>query len=303
MPPFVFNPRLSNMKLLTLKCKISRCQTENLRNASHCKKCGNSLGFVTVNLLSDPYFQDGLEARYRAVIAELGANGTADEVKRFEKCVLENGKAVINMDSKLLFKIVNENEDYLSYQRAVEQGKRVKADFENDQNRCVVESAFYGYDGRNIVYAALSLDEKGLESYGDVSVVLRTEDIEARSTIFETNTYFLFDELVANGWRVRELMPPGHCGTWNERVQIASIKHSAQIRENQGVADFAALILRSDGDRKNDVLLELHIFNQIGPYQFEKVNIEKKTASKFKLVESKVLKLKLADLGVTISGI
>lgn len=291
------------MKLSNLKCTVPRCQAENLRNAAICKKCGSSLGFVTVNLLSDPYFQEGLDARYEALSAGFEAIGNADHVKRFENSVWTEGKAVINMDSRLLFNIVNENEDYLSYQRAVEQGKRAKADFENDQNRCVVESAFYGYDGRNIVYAALALDEKGLESYGNVSVVLRTEDIEARTTVFETNTYFLFDELVAKGWRVRELMPAGYCGTWNDRAKIAAIKHGAQIGENQGVADFAALILRSDGDRKNDVLLELHIFNQVSPYQFEKVNMELKTASKFKRVESKLLKLKLADLGATVSGI
>ncbi len=59
------------MKLTTLICPDSDCGAENERNADICRGCGSALGFVNVNLLSDPYFQEGLEERYRSVTANL----------------------------------------------------------------------------------------------------------------------------------------------------------------------------------------------------------------------------------------
>ena len=81
------------MKLSTLICPD--CRAQNERNADVCKDFGTSLGFVNVNLLSDPYFQERLVDRYNAVMAKV----MIAEVQRFEAILGSEGKAVINMDS------------------------------------------------------------------------------------------------------------------------------------------------------------------------------------------------------------
>lgn len=280
------------MKLTNLSCPV--CQAENLRNADVCKACGNSLGFVNVNILSDPYFQEGLEKKYNSAKADHAAS----EVQRFEEIVASESKAVINMPYKLLFMLVNENENYISYQRGVEIGKLLKKEFSEDRFRCVVESAFYGFDGRNIVYAALALDDVGVASYGDVSVVLQTKNIEKRTTFFEKDTLILFDELAEQGWRVKELIPTGHCGTWNERSKMAVIKHGAQVETKHKTGDFAALILRNSKEGTNDEFIELHIFNKVNPNAFEKVVFYKKPARAYDQLQFKIFKSKLTDLNI-----
>ncbi|MEO6758277.1 MAG: hypothetical protein ABIO24_02405 [Saprospiraceae bacterium] len=254
------------------------------------------MGFINVNLLSDPYFQDGLNARYEAII-NLAQN---PEIQRFEAIINQEGKAVINMSNEVLRLMVIENADYLSYQRGVEQGKIIKRDFQHDRFQCMVESAFYGFDGRNIVYAALSLDDNGVNYYGDLSVVLKTKSIEKRTTFFERDTFLVYKELTAMGWRLDEDLPAGYCGTWPERHKTAVIKHGAAIQASQEIADFAALILKNGDDRTNDEFIELHIFNTIVPNNFEKVTFQKKLVRSFDQLQFEILKSKLTDLQVEV---
>lgn len=282
------------MKLTPLICPKPDCEAENERNASVCESCGNSLGFVNVNILSDPYFQEGLEKRYDTTKATLSDS----EVQRFEEVIVREGKAVINMNYGLVQEIVNKNKAYISYQRGVEKGFVSKKEFAKDRFRCAAEAAFYGIDGRNIVYAALALDDVGVASYGDVSVVLRTKRIESRTTFFEKDTLVLFSELVRKGWFVDEIIPSGHCGTWNERSKMAVIKHGAEVEPSHQIADLAALILKSDGSGTNDAFIELHIFNAVKPAAFEKVVFYKKPTRTYDQLQFKLFKSKLASLDI-----
>lgn len=282
------------MKLTTLICPQLDCEAENERNAPVCESCGNSLGFVNVNILSDPYFQEGLERRYNAAKAPL----VDSEVRRFEEVIVREGKAVINMDYWLVQELVNKNKNYISYQRGVEQGKLKKKEFEKDRFRCTAEAAFYGIDGRSIVYAALALDDVGVASYGDVSVVLRTKRIENRTTFFEKDTLVLFSELIRKGWLVDEIIPSGHCGTWDERSKMAVIKHGAEVEPSHQNTDLAALILKSDGSGTNDEFIELHIFNKVNPAAFEKVVFYKKPTRAYDQLQLKIFKSKLTSLDI-----
>lgn len=289
------------MNLTTIQCK--HCGAENKRNASNCIACYEALGPVNVNIYSDPYFQDGLKAKYDKVIAEIEAKGKRTEVENFESEIISKGKAVINMDAKLLFKMVNEREEYLSYQRGVEQSKRQVAEFENDLKRCVVEVAFYGIHGKSIVYAALSLNDFGLYSYGDVSVLLKTVQIEKRTTVFERNSYHLYDGLVKKGWKAGTIMPLGHCGTWNERQIVTVNKLGLELAVLRKKPNFASLILKSDGKRIDEEFIELHIFGTISGVNIEKATFQKKARTKFSKLELKLLKVQLQVHSIEIKGL
>ena len=282
------------MELSKLICP--NCQTENERNADVCKDCGSLLGFVNVNLLSDPYYEQGLNKRYQALLAKV----RQAEIARFETIINREGKVVVNMPSEVLRLMVNENEDYLSYQRGVEQGKISKRNFKQDRFQCIVESVFYGFDGRNIVYAALSLDDNGVANYGDVSVVLKTKSIEKRTTFFERDTFLVFKDLTAIGWRLDEDVPAGYCGIWQDRHKIAAIKHGAQIRDTHQITDFAAMILKNGDDRTDAEFIELHVFNTITPNNFEKITFQKKLVRSFNQLQFEILTSKLADLQVEV---
>jgi len=159
------------MNLSPLLCP--NCGELNQRNANICEYCSHSMGFVNVNIYSDAYFRDGLDDRYQSEVVAATTIGELDELTAFEQAINNQGLAIINMDIDLLHILVNDKQDYLPYRTAVEQGKRGKATFLNDKDRCVVETAFYGIDGGKIVYAALSLDDNGLLNYGKTTVILK----------------------------------------------------------------------------------------------------------------------------------
>ena len=278
------------------------CGAANKRNVIACAACGVSLGPINVNIFADLYFKNGLEKRYNAVVAEVVSADNQAKVLEFEREIASNARAVINMDARFLFKVVNEDEAYLSYQRAVEEGKRVIMNFESDLRRCVVETSFYGFTGRNLVYAALTLDDAGVRSYGDVSVVLVTGQVELRTTVFEKNTYPLYDELTEGGWRAGTIMPAGYGGTWEDRSRMAVIKHGLEISNSKNPPKFSAVLLASNGKHRNDEFIELHIFNKVTKVNFAKVTFHKKPAGGFDDVQFQIFKQKLENQSTEITG-
>lgn len=263
------------------KIECPDCKSKNDRNRKNCKGCGVSLGFPNVNILSDPYFQEELTKNYDQIVKDCNCNAiTPDIIKEFEQIIINDSNAVLNINSKLLFQLVNYKEDYLPYQRAVREGKREIAEFENDRKRCFIESAFYGIIGGELNYAALSLDDNGLLSYGNISVILHCHLIKNRTTVFIKNTFKLFDELVANGWKISEPIPSGYSGTWNERGAIATIKHGKDLSAIKKV-DYVKLILKSTSDKDKDEFIELHIFNPITLDTFKRVKVHSTPKNKF----------------------
>lgn len=291
------------MELTNLTCKVEDCQTPNLRHARTCVGCGESLGPVNVNIVSDIYFQEGLKKRYAAVLEEVSKRDKLAEVQQLEEAVEQKGQAVINMRLEVLFKVVNENEAYLSYQRGVEQGKVHARAFNEEISQCVIEGVLYGVSGKDVVYAALSLDDNGVNFYGDVSVVLKTQQIARRTTVFEKDTFPLYNELIESGWKPNKIIPSGHCGTWTERAVVVLIKHSIAVAEMKSLPDFARLILKSDDKDYYDDFIELHIWGNITKLNIEKVTLHKKASiNRYNKLQFRNLQNNLQKQSTTIAA-
>ncbi len=273
------------------------CGELNERNADVCKQEGHSMGSVNVNIYSDPYFREGLEERYRV---ETAAAGSSNTLLEFEQAICDEGQAIINIGLESLCDLINQKQDYLPYRMAVEQGKRGKKLFLQDKDRCVVEDSFYGIDGGKIVYAALALDDNGLMSYGKQTIVLKTKNIAQRTTMFERDTYFLFDDFVNRGWKVRGTIPVGHSAIWEDRGKLAVCKHGAELAASDPKPDFAALILQPETDQIGDEFLELHIFNKVNPVVFDRIIIREKPKTSYQQLQLDILKAEAAKIGITI---
>jgi hypothetical protein len=301
--PRAYPPYLTGieMELTNLTCKD--CQTPNLRHARTCRACGESLGAVNVNIVSDIYFQEGLKKRYAAVLKEVSKRDKLAEVQRLEEAVEQKGQAVINMPLEILFKVVNESDAYLSYQRGVEQGKIYARAFNEEIFQCVIEGVLYGVSGKDVVYAALSLDDNGVSFYGDVSVVLKTQQIARRTTVFEKDTFPLYNELIESGWKPNKIIPSGHCGTWRERAVVVLIKHSIAVAEMKSLPDFARLILKSDDKDYDDDFIELHIWGNITKLNLEKVTLHKKASiNRYDTLQFRILQNNLQKQSTTIAA-
>ncbi|MCB0579344.1 MAG: hypothetical protein KDD10_08565, partial [Phaeodactylibacter sp.] len=131
------------------KLECANCGHQNDRNRGKCDRCNELIGYgyPNVNIYSDSYFSEALKKRYEEAVALCRSEGKEDILNQFKQLLEDNSKAVINMDNRLLFELVNNNEHYLPYRRAVEQGKRLIANVFNDPKRIVIDSCFYGLHG------------------------------------------------------------------------------------------------------------------------------------------------------------
>lgn len=285
---------------MTILSKITctECDHENERNRARCDRCDEKLGsgYPNVNIYSDSYFQNGLIKRYQKALKPYESNYIQQVIEPYEKYINKEGKIVINMNIDLLYELVKNKEDYLPYRRAVEQNKRLISKIYNDHKRSVVDTSFYGLHGADIVFAALSGNEKGLISYGPIAVILQEKLVKKRLTVFEKNSFFLYDHLTKHqGWNPAEFPPPsGFFAIWNDRALLGVIKCHSTLKKNSNSKQYENVLLTSNGDRSTDEFLELHIFNKITYLSFKKVSVHTTFTDRFDQANWKIIEEVLA---------
>lgn len=265
----------SYMALILSPIECPACQAPNERNHENCIECEGSLGFPNVNILIDDYFKSGLEKRYQETIKSLEPVHQST-LNQFEALIKTESKAVINMKLEFLLELINKDRKYLTYQEQIERGLRPKAALINEVSRLVADSFLYGGTGKNIVYAALSLDTKGLFSYGDTCVVLKEKPIQSRTTVIERNSFDLYNQLVDMGWRLPMLIPAGFYCIWEEKHILAVVKLGKKALAGYNTTASRKLILFCEGDRKTDEFIELHILGSVNYRTFQEINVQKK---------------------------
>lgn len=267
------------LKLKKIRCE--ECGHLNERNRSKCDRCDEKIGYgySNVNIYADDYFKDALKDRYNAIILLSIKENRKEVTTQFEDAVNSLSRPVINMDNSLLFNMVNEDADYLPYRRAVEDNKRIIASIRNDYKRTSIDNAFYGSVGADILFAALSLDDNGLSSYGDTSIVLNTALIKKRISVFEKNSFLLYDELTKDkNWNPIEFPPPpGSFAIWENRQQLAVTKCYSLLNQED---NFCVNLLQNGTNKSDDEFIELHILGKISYFQFLKVKFQKQPTSK-----------------------
>jgi len=129
---------------------------------------------------------------------------------------------------------------------------------EHDRHRRAVAALLFGIFGERICYGALSLNEHGLPTYGEIHCRLRDIAVQDRATFLETNSYrFVREKDIKPGARI----PPGFRAAWDNRGQLALAKLVGSLQRKQTAADWQAILIKPDArDRSNDEFIEAHIY-------------------------------------------
>lgn len=275
------------------------CGHENDRGRGRCDSCEHDLGFPNVNVYADPYFTEPLQRRYAALAASL----STDQLPWLERLreTVDTAQGVINLDLNLLRLIVVDKQDYLPYRTAVEKGKRVKASFLNDKDRCTVETSFYGIEGGKLVYAALTLHDEGLQSYGPISLLLKTPKIAERTTVFEANSFTLFKSFQSAGWKAIGPIPTGSSTIWEHRSTLVACKIGTTYCTTHPVPDVAKLLLQPGKARNEDEFVELHIFSKINRFAIQRIILPDTIRSEFDRLQADNIRTEAAKLKIEIT--
>ena len=243
------------------------CKTLNSRNRANCSFCGKSLGAINVNMVSAPSELEALEKRY---IDAKKKSANLALLEKFEERVKYDSKAVINFDFSTLKAIVLNGDVYKSYQKLLKENKKQIAEDVFDRKRMKVDGYMFGSWGEEITFAALSLNEQGLGSYGKIAVTLDEIAIKERATLLEENSYSfaLTDQRL-----MKDEIPKGYRSVWVDRHKLAVVKHSSKLLSLDQEDGFVTILLRSDGNKATDHFMEIHIFGPVGESAFNKIYI------------------------------
>ena len=277
-------------------------------SADRCPHCARHCFFPNVRAAEDPAENEALERRYRSAKRNAAARGAETALDNFEADVM-NSKAVITRSINEVERLASsDNELYAAYYRLIDAGVRLPDGGEWDVLRVLTDDVLFSGYREEIRFGALSLNGIGLFNYGECSIVLRTDMIAHRASVFEENTVmFMVRKGILSMIRsiarkgIKEdapSLPRGYRATWENRGKLCIAKLSDSIDTATKADEYSDLLLKQGATSEEDKFVEVHIFGPMTVRTIERVvfDLHKKTASRARI---KALEEKLKKAGVT----
>lgn len=248
------------MKIASTTCV--NCGAPLAQVLDRCFTCGFDVGFPNVREATSPAETASLEARYQVAVSLADARGAKDNHLAFERVLATSG-VVVNCTLAYLKDFVTDPKMlYANYHQLVQGSVRKPALAERDQERTVVDSILFRSYASSIRFGALSLNDRGLTSYGSYALRLKPIAISHRASVLEENS-FTFVERFKLG--AKTPIPNGHRSDWESRGMLAIAKLGTSLDVKIQTGGFAKLLLLSHGDYATDQFMEVHIY---GPFDF-----------------------------------
>jgi hypothetical protein len=237
-------------------------------SAVDCPTCNERLGFPNVRAATEAMEMDALRNRCERAVERAKTRGAVDRVHDFANAVAKSF-AVINCDLYRLRELVtNEKSLYTNYYQAVRAHVRTAARGDFDRHRRAVDAMLFGEYAERIIFGALSVDGKGLASYGAYTVLLREETIAKRATVLDENAFRFVQR---HGLQPGNRIPLGYRATWENKRELAVAKLADAVSSTTKETEFAGILLSSVGDRAKDDFMEVHIYGTFDQHAIESV--------------------------------
>ena len=238
--------------------KCDYCDSELYYKGDRCCHCWEPLEAPNVRWAKKE--RSWLKKRYKKAKKHAKKKGHHKNLVRFRNQV-RRAVAVINLDIDFLYSfITNEEILFSTYQKIDGAEARKPKSFNIASQRLVAEASLFAEYGKEIRYAALSLNGKGLSSYGNSTIILDERYIKKRATALETDSIKFL--------KLHPKKPKGYVSTWHEKYKLAVAKYANQIEASTTENQFEDILLFSEGDRSTEEFIEVHIY---GPISLEAV--------------------------------
>ncbi|NOS90175.1 MAG: hypothetical protein HOP34_16860 [Methylococcaceae bacterium] len=237
-------------------CPNPQCLAEISWVEDRCLSCFQPLAPPNQRLANRDYETDALQQRYQAAVKDAELRGVSYELAGLEQAITDHSLAAINCSVKFLHGFLTDNNPlYANYRQQTESATRKVAELNNDRQRVGTEGILYGSLAAHISYAALTVDKKGLISYGNCVMLLKDLTMANKATVLDENSYdFVRRHKILPGDRP----PAGYWASWHNRHRLAIAKLAEKVK--LGSKDYAALLLKSNGNRAEDEFIEVHIY-------------------------------------------
>lgn len=264
--------------------------------ASVCPHCGQPCRFSSnVRAALFPEETAALDRRYRKAKMEAEGRGCREVLGAFEAAV-GRSQAVISRPLREADRLaVSERELYSTYYQQIYAEHRSPSSDDWDRRRRIAdESLFPGYK-ESIRFAALTLDEEGVASYGGDEpdgfcfLVLRSEMIAQRTTVFEDNSVLVHE-------RHGSPLPAGLRAVWEDRGKLAVAKLSGSFAPHTLEERFPGLLLQQATSSEDEHFVEVHIWGPMSVRTVAKVVLKPRRKLHKAFVRELVGRLKRFDV-------
>lgn len=275
----------------TIKCRS--CGNPVSFHRRTCHVCESDIGFPNVRQAEreEPQLRD----RYASAQASAKARGITKQLKGFEASFAQS-KAVLARSSKQVIELIgSDNMLIATFAKQVRQGARLAENNSWDRGRESAESAVHPQYSDEIHYAVLSLTSLGAPYYGNCHIVLTSELIEKRTSLFEENPFlFMNRHQVIAGVRI----PEGYRAVWSNRGMLAVAKLHSKIESTTTDANYQNILISGDGPEVD--FIEAHIYGAIHAKTFSKITFFGQQSAVDKAL-LKAHRRKIKELGIEIS--
>lgn len=276
----------------------SDCCNDMPRAASICPHCARPALYPNVRAAEVPEEVTELERRYLAAFDEASSRGDVHALREFED-EAKHSKAVLARTANELQRLAtSDNQIYATYYELLSAGIIAHVEDRWSLRRALADEVmFHGYK-KEIRFAALTLDMRGLSNYGDCYIVLRTDMIAHRASVFEENsTMFmkrhriLMDEA--------DNLPRGYRATWDDRGRLCVAKLFQEIDAHTPKGEYSKLLLRQGATTAEDEFVEVHVWGPMTARTFEQVSVTTRSRRAHRVVIG-ALRERLGKLSVKL---
>lgn len=220
---------------------------------------------------------------------------------------LDNFEAEVSKSRAVIARPVGElqrlstgdNEIYATFYNLLRAGVRLPTGDKWDTLRRVTDEALFPGYKDDIRFAALSLDGNGLPNYGECFVVLRTEMIAHRASVFEENSVLFMERMDVRVSKANDL-PRGRRATWDERGKLCVAKLADRIDASTQSGAYSGILLRPGSASEDDDFVEVHVWGPMTIRTVERVIFNKPTSRAVREITNRANKQRMAKFGVTI---
>lgn len=243
------------------------CTGSIAESSATCPHCGSPLIAPNVRAARSADNLALLNERYTAATEVSTDLGLGDQIAALERSI-ESSVAVIARSLEEVRRLASsEKQLYGTYYRQIDSQIRLPDGDNWEVLRRLADSLLFpGYE-KEIGFAALSLDGRGLWAFGDCSIQLRESMISNRSSVFVGNSATFF--------RDHDYTPDaalGYRADWERRGVLCVAKLAPRLDSCTESDGFARLLLEQSASG-TDEFVEVHIYGPFSINTIEAVRI------------------------------
>ena len=235
----------------------------------NCPSCAAYIGAPNVREVKGE--RAVLMANYENAMTENRKRNCENETLQFADTIAAHSVAVINVWPTFLNQMLKGDKPlYSAYTKQTQAETRIASNINFDRERLGCEGILFGSYAPYICYAALSLDGRGLISYGTCSVTIVENRCKNTGSLLIENSYkFIRKYKILPGDKI----PSGFRAVWEDRHYLAVSKLADKINANASLQDFSHLLLHSNGNRDIDEFIEVHLYGTFNRHAFAAIQI------------------------------